>query len=268
MNEAMYWWGKILGFIFGYLIAGFWGALIGCWAGHQFDISFSKTIHYSTNGYAYQVQNIIFEATFSVMGYLAKADGRVSEHAINQARQVMQQMGLNQKQKRQAIAFFTQGKQPDYDLDAILIKLRRAARNQSFLLQHFLELQLKVIYNSDHYLSANKQQALNYIAQHLGFMLFNTNYNQYTYADEQSYQHGRRAAANQNDNLASAYAVLGITNTASNQEVKTAYRRLMSRYHPDKVIARGETSLLKAATEKTQQIKAAYEQIKEARSMV
>ncbi|MDF2867178.1 MAG: mucZ [Gammaproteobacteria bacterium] len=268
----MYLWGKILGFIFGYLIAGFWGAILGCWAGHQFDIALAKmaidkVFSDSEANYEYPTQRVFFEAVFSVMGCLAKADGRVSEQAIYNARQIMQQMGLSARQKREAIILFTQGKQLNFDLDKILLKLLRAGQHQPSLLQNFLELQLKVIYNTDHYVSHNKQQILDYIARRLGFMLFNNAYNQYTYAGEQTSQQ-RNASANKTEHLASAYEMLGLTNNASNQEVKVAYRRLMSRYHPDKVTARGEAGLLKKATEKTQQIKEAYEQIKEARGMV
>ncbi len=264
----MYLWGKILGLIFGYLIAGFWGAILGCWAGHQFDVALAKiALEKGFTKANVNYERVFFEAIFSVMGCLAKADGRVSEKAIYNARQVMQQMGLNARQKREAINLFTQGKQLNFDLDSILLRLWRVAQNQPSLLQHFIELQLKVIYNTDHYLSHNKQQMLDYIARRLGFILFNNAYNQYTYSSEQTSQQSN-ASANKKEYLASAYEMLGVTNKASNQEVKIAYRRLMSRYHPDKLMARGEASLLKKATEKTQQIKEAYEQIKEARGIV
>ncbi len=53
---------------------------------------------------------------------------------------------------------------------------------------------------------------------------------------------------------------------ASDAEVKKAYRRLMSQNHPDKLVARGlPEEMMKVATEKTQEIKAAYEQVKAAR---
>lgn len=267
-DKTMYLWGKILGCIFGYLIAGFWGAILGCWAGHQFDVALAKIaldkISTKTN---FDYEQVFFEAIFSVMGCLAKADGRVSEKTIYGARQIMQQMGLNASQKREAIKLFTQGKQLNFDLDSILLRLWRAAQNQPSLLQHFIELQLKVIYNTDHYLSHNKQHMLDYIARRLGFSLFNNAYNQYNYRSEQTSQQ-RNASANKKEYLTSAYEMLGVNNNASNQEVKIAYRRLMSRYHPDKLTARGEAGLLRKATEKTQQIKEAYEQIKEARGMV
>ena len=55
--------------------------------------------------------------------------------------------------------------------------------------------------------------------------------------------------------------------TATDAEVKKAYRRQMNQHHPDKLVARGmPEDMIKIATEKTQEIKAAYEQIKRSRA--
>ena len=64
-----------------------------------------------------------------------------------------------------------------------------------------------------------------------------------------------------------AYAVLEINRNRSDKETKRAYRRMMSRHHPDKLVAKGlPEEMMKLATEKTQEIKQAYEQIKKARA--
>jgi len=70
------------------------------------------------------------------------------------------------------------------------------------------------------------------------------------------------------DALAEAYEVLDVPKTASDAEVKRAYRRLMSQNHPDKLVARGlPESMLEVAKQKTQAIQAAYERIRESRGM-
>ena len=62
------------------------------------------------------------------------------------------------------------------------------------------------------------------------------------------------------------YQVLGVSKNASDAEVKKAYRRLMNQHHPDKLVSRGmPEEMVKLATEKTQEIKAAYETIKKSR---
>jgi DnaJ like chaperone protein len=76
------------------------------------------------------------------------------------------------------------------------------------------------------------------------------------------------AAPIQKDKLTGAYRVLGLTRSASNAEVKKAYRRLMHENHPDKLVARGlPEEMIKLAAEKTRQVNVAYDTIKEARGM-
>ena len=66
--------------------------------------------------------------------------------------------------------------------------------------------------------------------------------------------------------LEEAYKVLEIESTATNDEVRAAYRRLALKHHPDKVATLGE-DIKKAAEEKFQNINNAKEQIYKARGM-
>ena len=63
-----------------------------------------------------------------------------------------------------------------------------------------------------------------------------------------------------------AYEVLGITNTQTNQEIKNAYRKMATKYHPDKVSHLGE-DFAKFAEEKFKSVNDAYQQIKKERNM-
>jgi DnaJ like chaperone protein len=65
----------------------------------------------------------------------------------------------------------------------------------------------------------------------------------------------------------SSYTILGITRTATSEEVKTAYRRLTLQYHPDKVAHHGE-DVQRAAKEKYQKVVEAYETIKKERGII
>lgn len=67
-------------------------------------------------------------------------------------------------------------------------------------------------------------------------------------------------------NLDSDYEVLGIDKTATDDEVKKAYRQMAVRYHPDKVASLGE-EYQKGAKEKFQKIQEAYDNIKKSRGM-
>ena len=62
----------------------------------------------------------------------------------------------------------------------------------------------------------------------------------------------------------SAYKILGIESTATDDEVKKAYRDMAKKYHPDKVAYLGE-DVRKSAEQKLQEVNEAYEKIKKQR---
>ncbi|MCH2231045.1 MAG: TerB family tellurite resistance protein [Crocinitomicaceae bacterium] len=67
-------------------------------------------------------------------------------------------------------------------------------------------------------------------------------------------------------NVDSDYKVLGVESTASDDEVKKAYRKMAIKFHPDKVAQMGE-QYQKGAKEKFQQIQDSYEAIKKRRGI-
>ena len=68
------------------------------------------------------------------------------------------------------------------------------------------------------------------------------------------------------DSLEDAYKVLEVSPTATDEEVRKAYRRLALMHHPDKVAALGD-DVRKAAEEKFQSINNAKERVYKARGM-
>jgi len=69
------------------------------------------------------------------------------------------------------------------------------------------------------------------------------------------------------DDINSAYAVLEINASATDEEIKRAYRNAAIKYHPDKVAHLGE-DVQKSSTERFRQVNEAYEKIKKARGTV
>ncbi|MGB5508540.1 DnaJ domain-containing protein, partial [Robiginitalea sp.] len=63
-----------------------------------------------------------------------------------------------------------------------------------------------------------------------------------------------------------AYTILEIERTATDQEVKKAYRDMAKKYHPDRVITEDE-AIRKGAEEKFKQVQLAYERIQEERGL-
>ena len=66
--------------------------------------------------------------------------------------------------------------------------------------------------------------------------------------------------------LEEAYKALGVTRDSSDAEIKRAYRKLMSQYHPDKLIGQGvPADMIAMATEQAKEIQLAHELIKKSR---
>lgn len=267
------WWGKFIGGFFGALLAGPIGMLIGVFIGHTFDRGL-KTTRVSFGhqpGTHTRSQEVFFNATFLVMGHIAKADGYVSENEIQAAELVMARLGLTGTAKQNAINLFRAGKQPSFNLQQTLDDLFQACHRNPILLQMFVEIQSQMAH-ADGHLSANKQHVLQIISQRLGIGFydfsafedfFRTGHQQ---SHQRSYQHAH--AAPSRNRLSEAYKLLGIEQTATDAEVKKAYRRLMSQNHPDKLIAKGlPEEMVKLATEKTQNIRAAYDAVCKARGI-
>ncbi len=75
-----------------------------------------------------------------------------------------------------------------------------------------------------------------------------------------------RAESTEQDKLSEAYKVLGIEPTATDDEVRKAYRQMALKHHPDRVAALGE-DVRKAAERKFQEINEAKERIYRARGL-
>lgn len=255
----MSWWGKIAGGAFGFMLGGPLGAALGAVLGHQFDKGVSGVARISLNDQE-TVQAAFFTATFSVMGYIAKADGRVSKSEIAHAEQVMRQMRLEDEQRRVAIELFNRGKGDDFSVDDALEQLRLVSHRNRNLLRIFLEIQIQAAL-ADGVVDDAEYRALQHIAERLGF-----DRAQIRKLLDMLQSGGARPGAASGPSLDDAYRTLGVSRDASDEEVKKAYRRLMNQHHPDKLVAKGlPEEMMEVATEKTQSIKSAYEKIKESR---
>lgn len=257
----MSWWGKVIGGGFGFMLGGPLGALMGMAAGHQFDKGLNAVD--LEPGNTERVQLAFFTACFSVMGYLAKADGKVSKSEIKMAENIMAQMSLNSEQRKTAIELFNQGKQSDFPLDDILQQFKKECHRRSNLLQMFLEVLIATAF-ADNELDSAEHQALTYIAKSIGFTT--QQLEQLIGMVRAQQQSSHQTNNTSQPSLPNAYAVLGVDRDISDAALKKTYRRLMSQHHPDKLVAKGlPEEMIKLANEKTSEIKSAYEMIKNSR---
>ncbi len=263
----MSWWGKLIGGAVGFSMGGPLGLLIGGVLGHKL-VDEPAQDAFSDNHEL--TQAAFFSATFSIMGHIAKADGRVTEDEIAMARQIMEHMHLDTEQKKAAIQLFNEGKKADFDLDGVLLQFKQAAHRRTTLLQMFMEIQLHAAY-ADGKMDVSEQAIINRIASLQGFSaqhieqlsaLVRSNLG----LDGAGYYSGGDTRKSHSELLKEAYKMLGVSDTTTDADVKKAYRRMMNQHHPDKLVSKGlPEEMIQLATEKTQQIKAAYELIKNSR---
>ena len=253
-----------MGGSFGYMLGGPLGAVLGVALGHQLDKAFGKIMLDPEfgSGKVERVQQAFFTATFSVMGHLAKADGKVTSDEIAVASHVMGQMQLNEEQRKVAINLFNEGKQPDFPLDATLEQFRRECHRRHNLIHMFIEILISTAI-ADGKIDDAEHKLLVHISSIMGVSAGAFEQLLRMVGAQQAYhQQGQSPVAR----LKEAYDILGMEQSASDAEIKKAYRRLMSQHHPDKLVAKGlPEEMMKIATEKTQEIKLAYEHIKNSR---
>lgn len=259
----MSWWGLLLGGAFGFMLGGPIGALLGAALGQGFGRTVGTLGTGDSGGSRLErVQLAFFAAVFGVMGHVAKADGRVTPDEIALANQVMDQLGLDGRQRTAARALFNEGKRTEFPLDDVLDQLRSECGRATNLIRMFVEIQIQAA-SADGRIHAEEGRILLHVAARLG--LSRADYLQLERLIASGIHSGPHADSSMS--LEDAYATLGASPDASDAEVKRHYRRQMSRHHPDKLASKGlPEEMMRAATERTQQIKAAWDTVHRARA--
>lgn len=256
---------KLVGIVIGYWLLGFFGAIIGFFVGGAID----RNIAYGSGAInplgTAKRQAVFIETLFILKGRLAKADGHISPAEIAHTEQVIQQMGLTAAHRKIAIELFKKGSSPEFDIGPQLQRFTAACGNTHNLKQMLL-VYLIVLALSDGRIDADEESLLLEIARHLGYdenafrQLLQMVLGQASFSGAGG---GPSAAPSA---LADAYKALGISKESTDQEVKRAYRKLMSQYHPDKLMGQGlPEDMIAVATKQAQEVQLAYDLITKSR---
>lgn len=262
----MNWIGRGIGLLLGAIFWHLPGAIIGFAVGYYFDRGLANFKLHSSPEMRQKMEMTLFKTVFPLLGKMAKADGRVSEEEIDAAEIMMSRMQLSSELRQEAIKLFQQGAQPDFDLDLVLAGFMAACGQYSDIKQLLL-VYLITMAMSDGHIDESEVAILREVSRSLGYSA-DAFEHILGMAQAQGFFHQGQAggAPSQAATLTMAYQALGVSEDVTDAELKRAYRKLMSQYHPDKLIGQGvPDEMVNVATERSQEIQAAYDLIKKHR---
>ena len=253
---------KLIGFIAGYYFLGFFGAFIGLFVGSFVD----RMMAYGS-GAINPLQNtlrqaVFLETVFISMGKLAKADGHVSQHEIDHVERFMQKLGMTAEHRQQAIALFRQGADQTFDIAPTYDRFMSVCGHTRHLKQVLL-VYLILMALADGHVSPAEEAVLAGVAARLGYGQAEFRKMLDMVLNQSHFAGGQASAATALDD---AYKALGVSKDSTDAEIKRAYRKLMSQYHPDKLMGQGlPDDMIVMATEQAKEIQLAYELVKKSR---
>jgi DnaJ like chaperone protein len=197
------------------------------------------------------------EFTFAALGRIAKASDTVRPMHIDEARRLMQDLGLSARDRQRAVGWFNAGKSPDFDFAPKARACRAITEDRAVLNALAIESMCSMA-SADGPPTTTRRGELHRLATLLGVSI-----DELAAAEARVAEHRWR---NLPAELRRAYTLLDVDHRAGDAELKLAYRRHMSRHHPDKLGAATDSALVQRARENSVAIRAAYDLIRANRS--
>ncbi|MEO9079834.1 MAG: co-chaperone DjlA [Rhodanobacter sp.] len=254
---------------FGLIIGRMPGAITGAVVGFIFD-----NLRHNQRKRATPEAGGFVGPLFTLLGAVAKSDGRVSEAEIAIAERMMSRMNLGTEQRKQAVVSFNVGKQPEFEVTRTIAELRNwvgMRRDHAFpVLDVVIETVLAEGNPAPEKMSILRQLAFALRVSDMELMALMAMKGYAWNAGAGGSHHQRYSTGNgysppqRSPQGPDPYAVLGIERNADDRAVKRAYRKLISEHHPDRL---GDLpdDMRKRAESRASEINAAYDRIKEAR---
>lgn len=256
--------GKWIGGIIGFMAGGPLGALAGYALGSLIDLGGNPANHTTTydnrqteDAFAGQRNSFLF-SMLVMASYIIRADGRIMHSEMEYVRNFLRTnfgVAAVGEGERILLNLFEERKRMDMQNPlAFKNTIRDCGMQIAANLTYEERLQLlgflANIARSDNNVCREEIEALKEVATYMGL-------------SEKEVESMLNLGEN---SLDAAYKVLEITPTATDEEVRAAYRKLVLKHHPDRVATLGE-DIKRAAEEKLQSINNAKEIIYKARGM-
>ena len=240
------WLGAGLGWTLGGPIGGILGYVLGSFVDGFSEVDLKKIRQ--TTGSSRATASGDFEISLLILAAVViKADGTIDKRELDFVRSNFIGMYGKERANRAFKLFSGIIKKNDISTRQVCLQIRQHMAHASRLqLLHFLF----GIAKADGFVSQNEVDRIKTMAGYL-------------YINNQDFE---SIKAMFYDESGSAYKILEITKSATNDEVKKAYRKLVKKHHPDKLRNQGD-EVLKGAEDKFRKIQTAYEQIQKERGI-
>ena len=232
--------GKWVGGAIGWALGGYIGGILGYQVGKFFSsgVQIGERSQGGTRSGDFAMSLVVLSAA------VMNADGKVLISELNFVKKFLK-MNFGEVQADQLILLLKEVLKQEVDVRGVAdqIRMNMDHPKRMLLLQY-----LYGIANADGHVDKRELELIRLIAKHLGISLKDAA------SIEEPFHSG----------TLNPYKVLEITETATDSEVKKAYRKLAIKFHPDKIGDLGEGPR-KLAKERFLQVQGAYEQIKKSR---
>jgi DnaJ like chaperone protein len=232
--------GKWVGGAIGWALGGYIGGILGYQLGKFFSsgVQIGERNQGGTRSGDFAMSLVVLSAA------VMNADGKVLKSELNFVKKFLK-MNFGEVQADQLIILLKEALKQAVDVRGVAdqIRMNMDHPKRMLLLQY-----LYGIAHADGHVDKRELELIRLIARHLGISLKDVA------SIEEPFHSG----------TLNPYKVLEITETATDAEVKKAYRKLAIKFHPDKIGDLGEGPR-KLAKERFLQVQGAYEQIKKSR---
>lgn len=249
--------GKIIGAGLGLLSGGIIGAIIGLAIGSAID-NYSMGPLSSMN----QAKRDYIYGLLVLIAAVMKADGSIKKSELNYVKAFLRN-SHDEKTTLGLLKILQNILTQDIPLNHVCFQIRKSMRyGERIELLHFL---FKLAH-ADSEIHITELQIILFIGKYLGINAYDVESLKSMYFTYNKANDNYSKQTSNNYELESCYTILKIPSTATDDEVRKAYKTMAVKHHPDKVAHMGEMAQ-QTATEKIKKINDAYEKIKKHRGI-